>query len=149
MKIKSRLKLRHPNRRALGFTLIELVTVVLIIGILSTIAIAKYGDLLRKSKEGALQGDLGSFRSAISIYYADMEGQYPSDLQSLTISSKYLASLPSSAPAYFHAASAQIGSVLGDVGGWGYDSDSSSVRFGSLWVNCTHTDSKATTWSSY
>jgi prepilin-type N-terminal cleavage/methylation domain-containing protein len=59
-----------------GFTLIELMIVVAIIGILASIAIPKFADLIRKSKEGATKGNLGSLRSALSIYYGDMEGTY-------------------------------------------------------------------------
>jgi len=63
-----------------GFTLIELMIVVAIIGILAAIAIPKFASLLRKSNEGACKGNLGALRSALSIYYGDMEGQYPDSL---------------------------------------------------------------------
>ena len=68
--------------RASGFTLIELMIVVAIIGILAAIAIPKFANLIRKSGEGASKGNVGSIRSALSIYYGDMEGQYPSNLAS-------------------------------------------------------------------
>ena len=57
-----------------GFTLIELMIVVAIIGILAAIAIPKFADLIRKSNEGATKGNLGSVRSALSIYFADNDG---------------------------------------------------------------------------
>ncbi|HOI42492.1 MAG TPA: prepilin-type N-terminal cleavage/methylation domain-containing protein, partial [Elusimicrobiales bacterium] len=61
-----------------GFTLIELMIVVAIIGILAAIAIPKFADLINKSKEGATKGALSSVRSAINVYYGDNEGWYPS-----------------------------------------------------------------------
>ena len=60
-----------------GFTLIELMIVVAIIGILAAIAIPKFADLIKKSKEGATKGSLGALRSALTIYYGEQEGIYP------------------------------------------------------------------------
>ncbi|MDI6785316.1 MAG: prepilin-type N-terminal cleavage/methylation domain-containing protein [bacterium] len=60
-----------------GFTLIELMIVIAIIGILSVVAIPKYTDLVNKSRESATKGNLGAMRSAIMIYYGDNEGRYP------------------------------------------------------------------------
>ena len=60
-----------------GFTLIELMIVVAIIGILAAIAIPKFAQMLEKSREGATKGNLGAIRSAVSIYYGDKEGVWP------------------------------------------------------------------------
>src|SRR6185503_6331222 len=74
-----------------GFTLIELMIVVAIIGILAAIAIPKFADLVTKSKEAAVKGTLGALRSAISIYYGDMEGTYPVNLfLGLAVDNKYM-----------------------------------------------------------
>src|SRR5882672_3443266 len=86
-----------------GFTLIELMIVVAIIGILAAIAIPKFAELIRKSSEGASKGNLGSLRSAMSIYYGDMEGQYPRNLLALTISGKYLSEVPAAKTPNYHA----------------------------------------------
>jgi prepilin-type N-terminal cleavage/methylation domain-containing protein len=66
-----------PGRRQQGFTLIELMIVSTIISVLVMIAIPKFAGLIRKSKEAALKGHLGSARSALTIYYAEAEGYYP------------------------------------------------------------------------
>ena len=142
-----------PRARA-GFTLIELMIVVAIIGVLASIAIPKFADLIRKSSEGATKGSLGSLRSAIGIYYGDMEGQFPADPASLTVGGRYLRAIPPAKTPNYHPDSSAIllGSAAGgftDGGGWGYDAAPGDQDYGGIFVNCTHTDSKGSVWSSY
>jgi prepilin-type N-terminal cleavage/methylation domain-containing protein len=137
-----------------GFTLIELMIVVAIIGILAAIAIPKFASLIRKSSEGACKGNLGAIRSAISIYYGDMEGQYPATPEALTVGGKYMSVLPAAKAPNYHPDSAVVGlgSVIvniNDAGGWAYDDEAASPTYGGLYVNCTHTDTKGSLWSRY
>src|ERR1051326_4940909 len=67
-----------------GFTLIELMIVVAIIGILAAIAIPRFAQMLEKSREGATKGNLGSIKSAASIYYGDTQGIWPTTLNSFS-----------------------------------------------------------------
>lgn len=53
-----------------GFTLIELVIVIVILGILAAVAIPKYEDMREEARTAALKGQLGSIRSAVAIQYA-------------------------------------------------------------------------------
>jgi general secretion pathway protein G len=136
-----------------GFTLIELMIVVAIIGILAAIAIPKFADLIRKSSEGASKGNLGAVRSALAIYYGDMEGLYPATLSALTLSGKYLSVLPRARTPNYHGDSAGVTlfSVAGltDVGGWSYNDVATNANLGTILVSCTHTDTKGTVWSGY
>jgi prepilin-type N-terminal cleavage/methylation domain-containing protein len=53
-----------------GFTLIELVIVIVILGILAAVAIPKYEDMREQARVATLKGQLGSIRSAVAIQYA-------------------------------------------------------------------------------
>src|SRR5260370_30268043 len=70
--------------KAKGFTLIELMIVVAIIGILAAIAIPRFAQMLEKSREGSTKGNLGALKSAVSIYYGDWQGIWPNTLNTAT-----------------------------------------------------------------
>ena len=53
-----------------GFTLIELVMVIVILGILAAIAIPKFVDLTGEAQQAATKSGLGAIRSVIAIEYA-------------------------------------------------------------------------------
>ena len=139
---------RKTNR---GFTLIELMIVVAIIGILAAIAIPKFADLIRKSNEGATKGNLGAIRSALSIYYGDQEGVYPGTPDALTVSGKYLTEIPKAKTPNYHADSSAsvLATVPTNVGGWLYNNVLGDANMGTIIVNCTHTDSKSSVWTVY
>ncbi len=57
-------------RNKKGFTLIELVMVIVILGILAAIAIPKFVDITTSAKTSAGKAGLGAIRSVIAIEYA-------------------------------------------------------------------------------
>lgn len=75
-----------------GFTLIELMFVITIIGILATVAVPMYRNSLIRAKEATLKEDLYHMREAIDKYYAD-HGGYPQAIAVLA-EKKYIRSIP-------------------------------------------------------
>ncbi len=79
-------------RRSGGFTLLELITVVAIIGILVGIALPNYKTAILQAREAVLKEDLFRFRDVIDQYYAD-KGKYPGSLDAL-VEEGYLRKVP-------------------------------------------------------
>src|SRR5271156_4035508 len=141
-----------------GFTLIELMIVVAIIGILAAIAIPRFAQMLEKSREGSTKGNLGSIKSAASIYYGDTQGVWPTTLAAATMYafSKYLDNIsPVKVTAAFvtgapSPSGAKVSMTAGSqvptaaTSGWMYDSN-----FGNVYVNSTVKDSKSIPYSFY
>ncbi len=155
-----------------GFTLIELMIVVAIVGILAAIAVPKFADLVRKANEGATKGNLGAIRSAVTIYYAEQSGAWPAptadgaDTTQATLSGiltmnngMFLSKFPNAYEPPYHPATNSTTVSVGSAnethvpGGWGYQVNLNPAlgqqSTGSVWVNCTHTDSYTTTWGNY
>ncbi|MBL7151288.1 MAG: type II secretion system protein [Candidatus Omnitrophica bacterium] len=73
-------------QRGKGFTLIELVMIIVILGILSAVALPKYFDIQTSAKISAEKGVVGGVRAGLSTYYANQcvttTCVYPSTLDS-------------------------------------------------------------------
>ncbi|MBI4345937.1 MAG: type II secretion system protein [Elusimicrobia bacterium] len=134
-----------------GFTLVELMVVVAVVGTLAAIAVPRFAETIRLANEGATKGNLGILRSSLSVYYADMDGQYPSELTPLlTPGNKYL-SQPLSAYTIIHDKTRTIDYVAdpedSDTGHWAYVNSGSN--WGKMYIACTHSDTKGNLWSQY
>ena len=74
---------KKPWRRAQdGFTLIELMVVILIIGLLATIVVQNLRSATDKAKRVKAQADISQLKSALDRYYLDA-GSYPTTEQGL------------------------------------------------------------------
>lgn len=59
-----------------GFTLVEILIVVAIIGVLAAAGMVAYGDALGKGRDAKRKGDLKALAEALELYYSD-KGEYP------------------------------------------------------------------------
>ena len=80
------------ERTDTGFTLIELIIVMTVIGLLASIAIPSYLNSVRKAREAVLREDLRTLRTAIDSFTVDRE-QGPQSLDDL-VQAGYLKSVP-------------------------------------------------------
>ena len=92
MALGTMIRRRLSASRHDGFTLIELMTVMVLIVLLASIVLAVYGNSVTRAKESVLREDLFQMRKAINEYYAD-KNKYPSSLEAL-VTDKYLRSIP-------------------------------------------------------
>lgn len=77
------MKRHEPNRNTrAGFTLIEIMLVVVIIGILAGVAAVKFGGQVGKGQNSAAKASLSNLSMALGLYEID-NGSYPPTLQGL------------------------------------------------------------------
>ncbi len=83
---------RPVAKAAAGFTLIELMIVVMIIGILATIAQPMFRNAVVQAREAALRENLYVLRDATDKFYADND-KYPDSLTDL-VEKRYIRKVP-------------------------------------------------------
>jgi len=84
----------NRHHRSAGFTLIEILLVVVIIGMLATIAAINVPKYLGQGREGKAKADVSNISTALHAYNM-IEGKYPASLSALMEGNDpYLQTLP-------------------------------------------------------
>lgn len=124
------------NRRRLGFTLIELIAVIVVLAILAGVAVPRYFDYTDRARTSAVQGTLGNVRSAIQNFYANasLSGTpaYPTLTQLQTIGTVLQDQMPlnpyNNLATITSATSAEwTARTVGGSAGWRYFVDNSTT----------------------
>lgn len=83
---------RRRSSRLRGFTLLELIVVISIMGVLVSIALPNYRNSVLQAKEAVLRENLYRLRDLIDQYQSD-KGKYPETLETL-VTDGYLRKIP-------------------------------------------------------
>ena len=65
-----------------GFTLVEMLIVVTLLGILATIGAGSYTKSLKRARDGRVRSDIQQIHKALELYYS-MNGSYPDNTQGI------------------------------------------------------------------
>ena len=132
---------RFSVRNQKGFTLIELVIIIVVLGILAAVAIPKYQDITSEAKAAAARGALGAMRSGITIFYANQAvttgiASWPT-LAQLEAADTVMAQAIPGNPYQLkpNAPDSTVtgvtkGTIVGTRGGWAYNATT-----GEIWLN--------------
>ena len=85
-------RVRRRRSGAAGFSLLELIVVVTMIGILAAIAIPNLVQMPRRADEAVLRTNLRTIREVLDQFNADF-GHYPESLEAL-VEEEYLRTVP-------------------------------------------------------
>jgi general secretion pathway protein G len=66
------------KRKESGFTIVELLIVIVVIGILAALVVTTFSGIQRKARDSERQTDINAVHSQVEAYYAQ-EGKYPTN----------------------------------------------------------------------
>ena len=77
------LKKRTPVSSQNGFTLVELMVVIVILGILITVGLASYQGVINRSRQASVKTNMHSMHNVVELYAVDYSGIYPSSVENM------------------------------------------------------------------
>jgi len=141
-----------PFRSEKGFSLIELVIIIVVLGILAAVAIPKYQDITAKAKESSARAAMGGIRSGVTIFYANAAvttgtATWPTVAELGTVGTVMEQAMPKNPYQLDTSAPDSIvtgvtkGVIVGARGGWAY-----KAATGELWPNTSTSGVNENNW---
>ena len=140
------------KKRALGFTLLEILIVVVLMAILASVIIPQWSGTTERASENTARFNVGELRNLVQVYKSQHNGQYPATLELLTVKTNrngtpdsgdgplvcgpYIVNIPDNPlvdVSYAYVVKAPSANPPSDAesgAGWLYDSNT-----GEVWIN--------------
>lgn len=85
----------RPSRRDGGFTLVEIVIAIVLVGILSAVVVVGIGNLTDKGETAACQASLDAAKAATVVFYSSNNNAWPATMLAMTQTTPAALTLPS------------------------------------------------------
>ncbi|MEI8281139.1 MAG: prepilin-type N-terminal cleavage/methylation domain-containing protein [Armatimonadota bacterium] len=146
------------QKKRLGFTLVELLIVIIIISVLASVAVPKFNSAWKSGTESRLHQNLMEYRNAIERFHSDT-GLYPASMSDIRLQTAPATGLGSTGTSQPIAAGSWNGpyfklysnpsSYHPDIRNLGYTYTVSSPNVGKLVINSSARDLNGVRYSSW
>lgn len=119
-----------------GFATLEVILMVMVIGILASIAVPRFTNVTTAANTAKIQSDLSTLNTAIEIYYME-KGSYPTSIGDL-VTSEYIQAKPKPVSGSVYSGDGTANSTsqkIGDNADYGLTEDKKQATFDSKTID--------------
>ena len=108
--------MKNLRNRQSGFTIIELLIVIVVIGILAGLVLNAFGNIQERARDTERQNDINTIHTQLELYYTD-NSSYPAALSDVTTLNEEANTAPNSGETYTFTPSQDDGSACTTAAG--------------------------------